>query len=276
MPGIDGGVEERVEVVVGERLATPCVQLALPAVVAAEHEQRGRAGNPLLRQGPSEQVRRCGRGSPASSTMTMSRCCRSLLVGDDSASAHTVSINAGATRAAGSIGTSRGLRVLPGLGADLRPLSGAIPGSAAPNLCASVSRIFFMASSIDVTLAWVAAELSPRRRHLGDAGQRLVRQRQVDGLVALGREVGGRDRSPSPGARFPASPSTGGPAITHSRKWIVSGPICPANTWSTYSPGMVDIGNCVPSVIVLSQLSRCVSSRNSEPSVPVISIQVAQ
>jgi len=31
---------------------------------------------------------------------------------------------------------------------------------------------------------------------------------------------------------------------------------------------MVDIGYCVPSFMVLSQLARWVSSRNSEPSVP--------
>jgi len=39
---------------------------------------------------------------------------------------------------------------------------------------------------------------------------------------------------------------------------------------------MVDMGKRVPSDTVFSQLSRWVSSRNSEPSVPVISIQVAQ
>jgi hypothetical protein len=39
---------------------------------------------------------------------------------------------------------------------------------------------------------------------------------------------------------------------------------------------MVERAKRVPSRAVLSQLSRCVSSRNSAPSVPVISIQVAQ
>ncbi len=61
-----------------------------------------------------------------------------------------------------------------------------------------------------------------------------------------------------------------------SMKWIVSGPMPPANTWSTCSPGMVDIGNTWPVFSVLSQLSRWVSSSTSAPSVPVISIQVEQ
>ena len=50
----------------------------------------------------------------------------------------------------------------------------------------------------------------------------------------------------------------------------------PANTSSTFSPGMVDIGNCWPFFTVLSQWSRAVSSSISAPSVPVISIQVEQ
>jgi hypothetical protein len=38
---------------------------------------------------------------------------------------------------------------------------------------------------------------------------------------------------------------------------------------------MVDIGYCVPSFMVFGQLVRWVSSRNSEPSVPVISMVAA-
>ena len=69
---------------------------------------------------------------------------------------------------------------------------------------------------------------------------------------------------------------TGRSMMQASRKWMVSGPICPANTWSTCSPGMVDMGKRVPSATVLSQASRWVSSRIRAPSVPVISTQVEQ
>ena len=55
--GIDGCIEERVEVIVGERLAAPRVQLPLPAVVAAEHEERRGARDPVLRQRAGREQR---------------------------------------------------------------------------------------------------------------------------------------------------------------------------------------------------------------------------
>ena len=47
-PGIDTGVEERVEVIVGERLAAPFVPLPLAAVVAAEDQQHRDLAQPCL------------------------------------------------------------------------------------------------------------------------------------------------------------------------------------------------------------------------------------
>jgi hypothetical protein len=43
---IDGWIEEGIEMIVRKRLAAPLVQLALPAIVGAEHEKRRRAQDP--------------------------------------------------------------------------------------------------------------------------------------------------------------------------------------------------------------------------------------
>ena len=50
----------------------------------------------------------------------------------------------------------------------------------------------------------------------------------------------------------------------------------PANTWSTCSPGMVDIGNTWPVFSVLSQIVALGVVENQRALVPVISIQVEQ
>ena len=109
----------------------------------------------------------------------------------------------------------------------------------------------------------------------GDRRQGLVGERQIDRLVALGRKIG-REYVSITLRAFSGATIDARSSMTGFEEVDRSGPICPANTWSICSPGMVDIGNCVPSETVLSQLSRWVSSRNREPSVPVISNQVAQ
>ena len=48
--GVERGIEEDVQMIVAERLAAPGMQLALPAVVAAEDQQRRGAGYPGLGQ----------------------------------------------------------------------------------------------------------------------------------------------------------------------------------------------------------------------------------
>jgi hypothetical protein len=44
--GIDGGIEERIQVIVDEWLAAPFVDLPLPAVVAAKDQEHGGGGRP--------------------------------------------------------------------------------------------------------------------------------------------------------------------------------------------------------------------------------------
>ena len=46
--GIDGGIEEGVEMVVGEGLPAPFVKLPLAPVVAAENQEGGGGGDPLV------------------------------------------------------------------------------------------------------------------------------------------------------------------------------------------------------------------------------------
>src|SRR5262245_19599544 len=48
--GVDGRVEEGIQMIVGEGFAAPGMELALPAVVAAENEERRGAANPGLRK----------------------------------------------------------------------------------------------------------------------------------------------------------------------------------------------------------------------------------
>ena len=55
---------------------------------------------------------------------------------------------------------------------------------------------------------------------------------------------------------------------------MVSRSIGPAYTWSTYSPGMVESGNCTPFSTVLRTMSRWLASTRTAPSVPMTSIQV--
>ena len=55
---------------------------------------------------------------------------------------------------------------------------------------------------------------------------------------------------------------------------MVSRSIGPAYTWSTYSPGIVDSGNCTPLSTVLTTTSRWLASAMIAPSVPSTSIQV--
>jgi hypothetical protein len=187
--GIDGGIEERIEVVVGERLAAP----SRAADAAGGCCRRTRAGR--VRPG----IHSCAKGPVESKGIDAAA--DAGILDDDDVALLQVALGRGRKRqCAQGVDQRRSNTARLEVSDEPRPasccqLSGqvcgrssrAISGSAAPNLCASVSRIFFMASSIDVTLAWVAAALSPCRRHLGDAGDRLVGQGQVDGLIALGR-----------------------------------------------------------------------------------------
>src|SRR5262245_18202968 len=53
--GVERSLEEHIHMIVGERLATPGVQLTLPAVVAAEDEERRGAGSPGLGEASRRQ-----------------------------------------------------------------------------------------------------------------------------------------------------------------------------------------------------------------------------
>jgi hypothetical protein len=53
--GVERGIEEDIQMIVGEGLATPGMQLALAAVVGAEDEERRGAGNPGLGEASRRQ-----------------------------------------------------------------------------------------------------------------------------------------------------------------------------------------------------------------------------
>jgi len=53
--GVERGIEEDVQMIVGERLATPGMQLTLPAVVGAKDQEGWGAGNPGLGQASRRQ-----------------------------------------------------------------------------------------------------------------------------------------------------------------------------------------------------------------------------
>lgn len=147
--GVERCIEEDIQMIVGERLTTPGMQLALPAVVGAEDQERRGAGDPGLGEASvasrwSIACRIC-----RSSTMMMSRCCRSLLLGEDRARAQRVSISSGATlRSVKARQQPRVARSCQVCGHGCGPSGSPRGATGAPNRCSSAAPMRALASSM--------------------------------------------------------------------------------------------------------------------------------